>query len=363
MSILDKKARVCCAISCINDLKTSKLLWGLLRYSAEKIDCIVVSQKPPSDAEVPNEFQGKPVFFDIQIAKQNYPKMSGLYVCLTPVGGILPASLIPLIIAARNENLTVIMGFHDVYGAIPPKLKSDPGVINIRSEESVYLNHYREQPRNSKATVILTVGSDNAVGKMTTALELANQLKSMRINSTFAPTGQTGVMITGDGVVADSISTDYLTGTISNYIAGKSKDHELVIVEGQGSITHSTVSLGLIQGARPDGMILCHDISRVTLKGYETNSIRELDELINIYEIVSSWFKPGERSAVIGVAVNTSTLEESKAVETLSKMQKRLHIPVTDPVRFGIRHITDSVLRIHSLKQPQLTQLKSEGHT
>lgn len=355
---IDKSARICCAISSLEDLTDSKILWGLLRYSGNMVDGIVISCKPSNGSELLAEYEGKPIFFDIQDACKSLPGLSTLYVCQAPMGGVLPADMIPVIKKARSLSLNVVMGFHDVHDTIPDEFRSDSGVVNIRTEDSPYLSYDREQRRDTKSTVVLTVGTDNSVGKMTTAIELVNQLNRMCLDSVFAATGQTGIMISGDGVAADSVVGDYLPGTVSNYISNMTSKHELVIVEGQGSITHGTIALGLMQGSQPDGMILCHDLSRVALKGYKANTIRRLDELINIYESASCWFKPGERASVIGIAVNTSSLSEEDAVEEMSEMQHHLHVPVVDPIRFGILPVAKAVVKLHSLKKPCVIRRK-----
>ena len=62
--------------------------------------------------------------------------------------------------------------------------------------------------------VLLTVGTDCAIGKMSVALELRRAAQAAGRSAAFVATGQTGMMIEGWGVAVDRLIADFLQGTV-----------------------------------------------------------------------------------------------------------------------------------------------------
>jgi uncharacterized NAD-dependent epimerase/dehydratase family protein len=204
-------------------------------------------------------------------------------------------------------------------------------------------------PKLIQAKVVLTVGTDCKVGKMITALEIAKEAKNWGWNPFFVATGQTGIVIADSGIPIDSIIGDFMSGALEEFVIEKSKSHDLLLVEGQGTIIHpgySGVSLALIHGSLLDAMILCHFPKRKKIKNYNI-SIPPLSELIKLHEEVA---KPVKPCKVIGISLNTQGLSEDEAKEEIKKIEEETGVPATDPVRFGSKKLVEA---LNFLKKPK----------
>jgi uncharacterized NAD-dependent epimerase/dehydratase family protein len=188
--------------------------------------------------------------------------------------------------------------------------------------------------------VILTVGTDGAIGKMSVALELRRSAVADGRSATFVPTGQTGMMIDGWGVAVDRVISDFVQGTCEWMSEEGERRGDWVIVEGQGSLDHpaySSVTLGLIHGFTPQAMVLVHmpgmtehDFDHLPDRSFP---IKPLPEFIRIHEAVAGLVAP---SAVVAVALNTSRIaDEAEARAVIAATEAETGLPCDDPVRFG----------------------------
>ncbi|HUG55460.1 MAG TPA: NAD-dependent epimerase/dehydratase family protein, partial [Candidatus Limnocylindrales bacterium] len=194
--------------------------------------------------------------------------------------------------------------------------------------------------RRAGARVVLTVGSDAAVGKMTASLELVHALERAGETAAFVATGQTGIAIAGEGISVDAVVADFVAGAAERLACDAAERAEWVIVEGQGSLTHpgfSGVTLGLLHGSAPDLLVLCHDPSRRTVKAHDGLPLRTLAELVRIYEEAASWSRPPDapRVPVVAIALNTSGLGDREAAEAVARAAAETARPAVDPEREG----------------------------
>ena len=138
---------------------------------------------------------------------------------------------------------------------------------------------------------VLTVGSDCAIGKMTVSLELDRAARARGLASRFVPTGQTGIAIAGWGIAVDAVVSDFLAGATEQLVVeGHERGGELLMVEGQGSLIHpaySGVTLGLLHGAAPHALVLCHMAGEREIEGYPGHPILPLPELVELHERMS----------------------------------------------------------------------------
>jgi uncharacterized NAD-dependent epimerase/dehydratase family protein len=215
----------------------------------------------------------------------------------------------------------------------------------------------KHSPRQSSAKIITMVGTDCNVGKMCTALELQNGLLNQGVKASFIATGQTGIMISGDGVPLDRTICDFSAGAIEKAIdlCIEKDNPEVILVEGQGSLLHpgySAVTLALVHGSRPDYMILCTKAGAEKILGGYDVSIPSLDRVINIYEEASSWLATETYSGakVIGVSANTSALDEFEAAEYIRNSESITKLPCADLFKSGIEKLIDSIMQSCSLK-------------
>jgi uncharacterized NAD-dependent epimerase/dehydratase family protein len=193
--------------------------------------------------------------------------------------------------------------------------------------------------REVSARVTLTVGSDCNVGKMTAAWELARLLGD---RAAFVATGQTGILLAGRGLAVDRVVSDFVAGAAEALVLDAAPGHDHVVVEGQGSIVHpgyAGVTLGLLLGALPHAMILCHQPSRTTIR-HGGIPIPPLPELVRRYEDALAPIRPGR---VVAVALNTFDLPEREARLAVQAAAQATGLPTTDPVRFGAAPLADAV--------------------
>jgi uncharacterized NAD-dependent epimerase/dehydratase family protein len=174
---------------------------------------------------------------------------------------------------------------------------------------------------------------------MYTALAIEREMQKSGMKATFRATGQTGILIAGEGVSVDAVVADFISGTVETIAPANDPDH-WDIIEGQGSLFHASyagVSTGLLHGAQPDVLILCHEPTRTHMRGLPHFPLPELEECMEANLKVASLTSPDVRFA--GVAVDTSRLDEDKALAFLEETGKRLGLPAVDPVRTGVAAI------------------------
>ncbi|MCL5946842.1 MAG: DUF1611 domain-containing protein [Chloroflexi bacterium] len=245
----------------------------------------------------------------------------------------------------RRSSRHIISGLH-VF------LKDDPDLARLAATHHIDLWDVREPvnemqvaqafPHRPGSKTILFVGSDCSVGKMTAALECHREALSRGYRSKFIATGQTGIIITGDGIPLDRIIGDFMPGSVERAVIEASAHEDWVWVEGQGSLIHpaySPVTLALVHGARADAMILVHKPGRTRIRHYDV-AIPPLPDLVSLYERAASWVYP---SRVVGIALNTFDLSEQAAQKAIQDTQLTVGLPTTDPVRYGASVLVDAL--------------------
>jgi uncharacterized NAD-dependent epimerase/dehydratase family protein len=192
---------------------------------------------------------------------------------------------------------------------------------------------------------VLTVGTDCALGKKYTALALTQALRDQGALATFRATGQTGLMIAGEGVAIDAVISDFVAGAAEMLSPDNAADHWDVI-EGQGALFHPAyagVTLGLLHGSQPDALVLCHDPARDTIEGYPNCPIPDLQVAINRYVEAGLLTNPAVRC--VGVSINSSSLSDADWAAYAAELTTRLSLPVVDPLRGGVAAIAQRMLQ------------------
>jgi uncharacterized NAD-dependent epimerase/dehydratase family protein len=191
---------------------------------------------------------------------------------------------------------------------------------------------------------VATVGTDCALGKKYTALALTNALRARGAKATFRATGQTGIMIAGQGIAIDAVVADFIAGAAEVLSPDNAPDHWDVI-EGQGSLFHPAyagVTLGLLHGSQPDCIVLCHDPSRLTIEYRPHHPIPPLADAVAQYLTAARITNTHVRLA--GVSINSSSLSDDAWSEYASRVSAELGVPVCDPMRGGLDAIAAAVL-------------------
>lgn len=267
-------------------------------------------------------------------------------------GGKLGDDLVGDALAAMEAGLDVASGLHQ-------RLNADPRLAEAAERLGRTLHDVRE-PRpdlpigNGKPRAgnrLLTVGTDCSVGKMYTTLCLASALEKRGVPADFRATGQTGILIAGDGVPVDAVVADFISGAIEQISPARS-DGGWDLIEGQGSLYHPSfagVSMGLLHGAQPDALVLCHDPSRQHMRGLPHYALPDLAECLEANLRAGRLTNPDVR--VVGIALNTSALPEDEAIALCARIEAEFDLPTSDPYRFGVETILDRLLDMPLLAQ------------
>jgi uncharacterized NAD-dependent epimerase/dehydratase family protein len=184
---------------------------------------------------------------------------------------------------------------------------------------------------------------------MTVSLELVAELRRRGQTAEFVATGQTGMMIAGSGIAIDAVVADFIAGAAEELVVAASERADLVVVEGQGSLTHpgfSGVTLGLLHGSAPDALILVHDASRPHVKGFPGLPLRPLAASVRLHEEAAGWSRPPDapRVHVVAVALNTFELDAADARRAIADAARETGLPATDAVRFGASALADAIV-------------------
>ena len=190
---------------------------------------------------------------------------------------------------------------------------------------------------------LLTVGTDCSIGKMFTALALEKEMRGRGLKADFRATGQTGIFIAGDGVSIDAVVSDFVSGAVEWLSPANDPDH-WDLIEGQGSLFHASyagVSLGLIHGAQPDALVMCHEPTRKHMRGLPHYPLPTLEDCIAANLQAARLTNPAVRC--VGIALNTAALDTAAADELLAETAARLGLPAVDPLRTGVGGIVDQL--------------------
>jgi uncharacterized NAD-dependent epimerase/dehydratase family protein len=262
-------------------------------------------------------------------------------------GGRFPPAWRELLKSAIVKGLDVESGLHEFIG-------EDPELSELAARHGVELRDLRKPPPGLSvptganlevpATIVLTVGSDCAIGKKTVAVELDLEARRRGLKSVFVPTGQTGIAIAGWGIAVDAVISDFLAGAAEWLVVeGARRGGELLFVEGQGSLAHpaySGVTLGLVHGSAPHYFVLCHKAGATEVEGFPGHPLPSLPDLVELHERISLPARPAQ---VAAIAVNTADLDEAAAREAVAEAAGETGLPADDPVRFGAGRLVDAV--------------------
>jgi D-glutamate N-acetyltransferase len=274
---------------------------------------------------------------------------SAVLVGIAPLGGRLPEEWRGWLAEALDGGCDLWSGLHTFLG-------DDPVLAAKARARGRSIFDVRKPPKDltvasgaAKAVepyVVLTVGTDCNVGKMTAQLQLIRRLNAGGLRTRFVATGQTGIFLEGWGIAVDAVVADFVAGAAERLVLQGSVDADVVLVEGQGSINHpgySGVTLGLLHGACPDAMILCHQSSRRYIGDYREAAwlrIPPLSDYIRWYEAMGSAVHP---TKVIGISLNTYDLSDEAAREACEAAGSETGLAATDPVRFDPTPLVDAV--------------------
>ncbi|MWV64651.1 DUF1611 domain-containing protein [Halorubrum sp. JWXQ-INN 858] len=274
-------------------------------------------------------------------------EVDALYIGIAPIGGGFEESWRDDVRDAIEAGCDVVSGLHYF-------LNEDEDLASLADEHGVTLRDVREphddltvatgSSGDVDADVVLTVGTDCSVGKMTASLEIVDAARERGIDAAFVPTGQTGIMIAGWGNPIDRVISDFTAGAVEEMILELGDEHDLLVVEGQGSIVHpaySAVTCGILHGAMADGLVLCHAAGRDAINGYESFPLPSLSAYVDLYEDLSA---PVHEAEIVAGALNTKDIaDDGAAADTVAEYGEAVGVPAADPVRDGAGAIADAI--------------------
>jgi uncharacterized NAD-dependent epimerase/dehydratase family protein len=330
--------------------ETSKTANACIRYTPEHVAGVLDASQASRTAQQVLGFGGNiPVVATLEQGLALRP--NALLIGIAPAGGQIPPEWVQLVRRAIEQKLEIWSGLHSFLGDIPE-------LATAARENGVTIHDLRRPPvqitvangrvRDVPATVVLTVGTDCNIGKMTTQLQLLGALRARGIRTSFAATGQTGILIEGRGTSVDAVVADFISGAAEKLVLDSAKDADLVLVEGQGSIIHpsySGVTYGLLHGSLPHAQVMCAQPSRTAINRCEWVKIPPLVDFIRLSESAAAPLRP---APVIAVALNTYDLDDESARRAIETVQRETGLPTTDVVRFDAAPVADAIASFHA---------------
>lgn len=281
---------------------------------------------------------------DMTLAEARAAGAETLVIGVANRGGVISPAWKKVLIAALEEGFDLASGLHNL-------LRDEPDLVAVAKATGRSLHDVRvpnvQYPiangvkRSGKRC--LAVGTDCSVGKMYTALAMDAEMKARGLKSSFRATGQTGILITGEGVPLDAVIADFMAGAVEWLTPDNDPDH-WDMIEGQGSLFHisySGVTMALVHGGQPDALILCHEPTRPHMRGlpdYEMPSLEALRDLALTLARQSN-----AAAQVVGVSINTAAFGEDEALAYLAEVEKRMGLPAVDPFRQGAARLCDAL--------------------
>ncbi len=321
----------------------AKTAMGVIRYGTDEVVALLDSSIAGRNVSEWLPGHDIPDVATLAEALALTPRPDSLLIGIAPTGGKLPAAWRSTILEAIRAGLDIHSGLHTF-------IADDPEFAAAAAAAGTRIVDYRRPPERKETSVgrrhgqnkhvILTVGTDCAIGKMSVALELRKSALAQGDSAVFVPTGQTGIMIEGWGVAVDRVISDFVQGTVEWMVEEAESKGDWIIVEGQGSLDHpaySSVTLGLIHGSTPEAMVMVHkpgmaehDFDHLPDAHFP---IARLPEFIRLHETVAGLVAP---SRVVAIALNTSLIEdEAEARRVIDQTARETGLPAADPVRFG----------------------------
>jgi uncharacterized NAD-dependent epimerase/dehydratase family protein len=328
------------------DPHDGKTAFGVLRYGDRPVVAVIDSTRAPGRMGDVRHIPGRedvPIVASVDDALALPEPPDALLIGIAPTGGRLPDAWRRTLLRAVEAGLDIISGLHTF-------LADDPELVAAADVAGVTLHDVRRptgprvtavgRPHAAGRKVLLAVGTDCAIGKMSVMLELRDAARRAGDSAAFVATGQTGIMIEGWGAPIDAVVSDFVNGTVEAIVAQGEEAAEYVLVEGQGSLDHpaySAVTMGLIHGATPHAMIMCHkpglaehDFAHLPDRSFP---IASLPGFIELHERVAGMIAP---SKVVALALNTSLhADDSEARAIIDALAQATGLPADDPVRFG----------------------------
>jgi D-glutamate N-acetyltransferase len=321
----------------------AKTAVSLLRYRPEHVVAVLDADEAGSSAQSVLGVGGDtPIIGSLD----QVTGADTLLIGIATAGGVLPEPMRAVVLDAIGRGMNIESGLHTF-------LCDDPEISQAARAASVTLNDVRKNDQravaqrnniNDTCLRIQTVGNDCSVGKMVVAIELADALQRGGQDAQFVATGQTGIMIEGSGIPIDCVVADFINGAAEKLVLDN-QHHRIIVIEGQASLVqprYSSVTLGLLHGCVPHGLIMCYEMGRQNVYGMDHLPIPPMKNVISLYEQAADHLHPCK---IVGVAMNSKDVSDTADVEDERKrLRDQLGLPVCDVIRHGPDELVQATL-------------------
>ncbi|MEM8804702.1 MAG: DUF1611 domain-containing protein [Cyanobacteria bacterium P01_G01_bin.38] len=320
---------------------------SLIRYSQNPIVAVIDETCPGGSLpELTGVDQHIPVVASIKDALAYKPDV--LAIGIAPSGGALPEPWYAEVRTAVANGLSVMNGLHTQMNtdpALTQYLRPNQWIWDIRREPPG-LTVGSGQASQLPCRRVLAVGTDMAVGKMSTCLELNHATKARGLRSKLLATGQTALMLGKDGIALDAVRVDFAAGAVEQLIMQYGPTHDVLYIEGQGSFLNpaSTATLPLLRGSQPTHLVLVHKINLTHIQHFSEFKIPPLTDVIHLYETIASAGGTFTSAKVVAIALNTHGVSQGEAQAKIEKITQETGLPCTDVIRFGADPILNALL-------------------
>lgn len=327
------------------DSHTAKTAISVIRYRPHEVAAVLDRE---SAGKTCQEVVGVGGSIPVVGSLDDAPQANVLLIGIAPPGGKIPPAWRAIVLDAIRRKLDVVSGLHDF-------LRHDAQFVAAAAESGAKLIDVRDNDEHDVANRrglrqdclrIHTVANDCSCGKMVAAIEIAAGLKRQGVDAKFVATGQTGIMVEGDGCPVDRVIADFVSGAAEKLVLDN-QTHDVLVVEGQGSLFHprySCVTLGLLHGIMPDGLVACYQMGRTAVQGMEPIALPSLEKVIDYYQTSASIMCP---CRVIGVAVNGQNYSDDQVAAECEDVTRRTGLPAADVFRHGADRLVQAVRELH----------------
>jgi uncharacterized NAD-dependent epimerase/dehydratase family protein len=328
--------------------RNAKTAHGVIRYSRDRVAGVLDRDHAgKSVAEVlPELKRDAPIVGSIEEGLALKP--TSLLLGVATPGGWMPDHWRAWIIEAIRNGLEIANGLHTF-------LRDDPELVKLADEHGATLWDVRDPPKDIPLAtgralkvpkgIVLTVGSDCAIGKKSAAIELARAGHEAGFSTEFIATGQTGILIAGRGIAVDRVIADFVAGAAEKLVCDTHPSDDVLVVEGQGSLWHpsySGVTLGLVHGCAPHVMLLCHQPGRTAIEEPPYTRLPSLGEMVASHEQMAAAVRPAK---VAAIALNCKGLDDEGARRAIAEAEEETGLPAGDVWRGDAPKLWDAVAR------------------
>jgi len=329
-----------------------KTAHGLVRHTARyAVRAVIDSGLAGRDAGevLDGAITGIPIVADLAAAVRATGRPDYLVVGVATHGGILPATCRPAIAAALREGIHVDSGLHQFIG-------DDAEFAALARASGARIRDVRRTPAREQmhpftgaihevdALRVAVLGTDSGVGKRTTAVRLVQGLQAAGPRAVMIGTGQTAWMQGARyGIILDSLINDFVSGEIEHQVvqAFRNEKPEVIVVEGQGCLTHPAYPGGfeILAGAQPQAVVLQHAPARAHYDDWPAFPLAGPAREREIIELLGP-------ARVVAVTLNSHGLAPDATRAAAARIGAEMGLPCCDPLRDGVEPVIEALRRL-----------------